>query len=152
MISWISQLSEPALEKRFSTARLALSTLECPIQLQPITVVNNSGQGGLFNSSVLVPEEIKGWNWGAFLISPLWIISNRVGIGVLTYVPIVGFWVAIALGIKGNEWAWKSRRWDSIEQFKQHQKRWAIAGIVLGISVNLIVWNILIFLLLSTLV
>ncbi|MFH4171158.1 hypothetical protein WAJ14_21095, partial [Acinetobacter baumannii] len=68
------------------------------------------------------------------------------------YVHIVGFWVAIALGIKGNEWAWKSRKWESIEQFKQHQKRWMIAGIVLGISVNLIVWNILIFLLLSILV
>lgn len=152
MMSWISQLSEPVLEKRFSTARLALLALECPIELQPMAVINNSGQGGLFNSSVLVPEEIKGWNWGAFLISPFWMLSNRVGIGVLTYVPIVGFWVAIALGIKGNEWAWKSRKWESVEQFKQHQKKWAIAGIVLGISVNLIVWNILIFLLLSIVV
>ncbi len=145
LVWWLQQLSEP-VERRFSTARIALLALESGIS------VNNSGQGGLFNLSVPVPEEIKGWNWGAFLLSPFWVLSNRVWIGVLTYVPIVGFWIAIALGIKGNEWAWKSRRWKSIEQFKKHQKKWAIAGIVLGISVNLIVWNILILLLLSILV
>jgi len=145
LVWWLQQLSEP-VERRFSTARIALLALESGIS------VNNSGQGGLFDLSVPVPEEIKGWNWGAFLLSPFWVLSNRVWIGVLTYVPIVGFWIAIALGIKGNEWAWKSRRWESIEQFKKHQKKWAIAGIVLGISVNLIVWNILILLLLSILV
>jgi hypothetical protein len=114
--------------------------------------VNNSGQGGLFDSLVPVPEEIKGWNWGAFLLAPFWLLPNRVWIGLLTWVPVVGFWVAIALGVKGNEWAWKSRRWQSIDQFKTHQRRWAIAGIVLGISVNLIVWNIGILLLLSLLI
>lgn len=161
MVGWLQQLSEPALERRFSSARLALVALESGITLnssteisllQQSTLVNNSGQGGLFNSSVPVPEEIKGWNWGAFLLAPFWLLSNRVWIGLLTWVPVVGFWVAIALGVKGNEWAWKSRRWQSIDSFKTHQKRWAIAGIVLGISVNLIVWNIGILLLLSTLI
>ena len=43
--------------------------------------------------------------------------------------------MAGVLGVKGNEWAWKSRRWASIEQFKTHQKNWTIAGlIVLGIA------------------
>lgn len=161
MVGWLQKLSEPALERRFSSARLALVALESGITLnssteisllQQSTLVNNSGQGGLFNSSVPVPEEIKGWNWGAFLLAPFWLLSNRVWIGLLTWVPVVGFWVAIALGVKGNEWAWKSRRWQSIDSFKTHQKRWAIAGIVLGISVNLIVWNIGILLLLSTLI
>ena len=161
MVCWLQKLSEPALERRFSSARLALVALESGITLnssteisllQQSTLVNSSGQGGLFNSSVPVPEEIKGWNWGAFLLAPFWLLSNRVWIGLLTWVPVVGFWVAIALGVKGNEWAWKSRRWQSIDSFKTHQKRWAIAGIVLGISVNLIVWNIGILLLLSTLI
>ena len=161
MVGWLQKLSEPALERRFSSASLALVALESGITLnssteisllQQSTLVNNSGQGGLFNSSVPVPEEIKGWNWGAFLLAPFWLLSNRVWIGLLTWVPVVGFWVAIALGVKGNEWAWKSRRWQSIDSFKTHQKRWAIAGIVLGISVNLIVWNIGILLLLSTLI
>lgn len=161
MVCWLQQLVEPAWERRFSTARLALVALESGIArgsstgislLKPSTLVNNSGQGGLFDSSMLVPEEIKGWNWGAFLLAPFWLLPNRVWIGLLTWVPVVGFWVAIALGVKGNEWAWKSRRWKSIDSFKTHQRRWAIAGIVLGISVNLIVWNIGILLLLSLLI
>lgn len=147
MVCWLQQLSEPALEKRFSTARLALVALE-----SGMTEVNSSGQGGLFDPSVPIPNEIKGWNWGAFFLSPFWPFSNRVWIGLLAGVPVVGFWMAIALGVKGNEWAWKSRRWQSIEQFKTHQRRWAITGIVLGISVNLIFWHIVLLLLLSILV
>ena len=156
MVCWLQHLSEPALERRCSTARLALVALEsgnedrCPSAL--IAPVNNSGQGGLFTSAVPIPNEIKGWNWGAFLLSPLWTFNNQVWIGLLAWVPVIGFWMAIALGVKGNEWAWKSRRWQSIEQFKVHQRRWAIVGIVLGISVNLIFWHLGILLLLSILV
>jgi hypothetical protein len=119
--------------------------------LQTSAPINNSGQGGLFDLSVPVPEEIKGWNWGAFLIAPFWLVSNRVWIGLLALVPIFGFWMAIALGVKGNEWAWKSRRWESIEQFQTDQKKWAIAGIILGTAVNLIFWQLGILFLLSML-
>ncbi len=150
LVCWLQQLSEPAIEKRFKTARMALSSLESGmLQLQPSASINNSGQGGLFDLSVPVPEEIQGWNWGAFLLGPFWLVSNRVWLGFLALVPIFGFWMAIALGVKGNEWAWKSRRWQSIEQFKTHQKRWAIAGIVFGTSVNLIFWQMGIMLFLS---
>lgn len=161
MVGWLQQLIEPAVERRFSTAGEALMALESSMhfnhaveisRLQPSALVNNSGQGGLFNSSIAVPAEIKGWNWGAFLLAPLWLFSNRVWLGLLAWVPLVGFWMAIALGVKGNEWAWKSRRWQSIEQFKIHQQRWAIAGVILGISVNLIVWHLGVLLLLSTLI
>ena len=144
MVYWLQHLSEPAVERRFSSARQALMMLQ-----SGMTPLNYSGQGGLFDSSVLVPEEIKAWNWGAFLLAPFWSFNNRVGIGLLTWVPLVGFWMAIVLGVKGNEWAWKSRRWQSIDQFKMHQRRWAIAGIILGISINLIFWNLGIILLLS---
>lgn len=148
-VSWLHQLCEPAIEKRFSTARAALSSLESGILLQSSTLINNSG-GGLFVSTQ-VPEEIKGWNWGAFLLTPFWLVSNRVWIGILAFVPIVGFWVAIALGIKGNEWAWKSRHWESLAQFQTHQKRWAIAAAITGISVNLFFWHLGILFLISTL-
>jgi hypothetical protein len=37
----------------------------------------------------------------------------------------------------GNEWAWKSRKWQSIEQFKAHQRRWTIAGVILWIPMVL---------------
>jgi hypothetical protein len=48
--------------------------------------------------------------------------------------------MAIALGAKGNEWAWKSRRWSSIEQFKAHQRGWAIAGILIGGPISIVLW------------
>ena len=192
MFDWLSRLSQPALERRYSSAQQALVALEgwedremgnsgSPLGIRgkwggrevgrvtysvpqlktqdsrlktqsPCSSINNSGQGGLFKTSVPVPAEIKGWNWGAFLAAPFWPLTNRVGIGVLAWVPIVGFWVAIALGVKGNEWAWRSRKWRSIEHFKAHQRSWAIAGIVLGMTVNLIFWHIGILLLLSILI
>ncbi|PIG92591.1 serine/threonine-protein kinase [Gloeocapsopsis sp. IPPAS B-1203] len=149
LLSWLQKITEPAVEKRFNSARQALAALESGIVVST-TVVNNSGKGGLFDTSICVPEEIQGWNWGAFLLAPFWLISNGVWIGFLSWVPVLGFWMAIALGVKGNEWAWKSRRWQSIEHFQQHQKRWAIAGIATGIAVNLVFWHLGILFVLST--
>ncbi len=149
MVSWIQTLIEPALEQRFKSAKQARKALVTgkkttakknvsldSLPTQSGIVVNNSGQGNVFDESVPVPPEIKGWNWGAFLLSPLWPFSNKVWIGLLTWV--VGWPVAIILGIKGNEWAWKSRRWESIEQFKAHQRGWTIAAFsLLGLIVVL---------------
>ncbi|MBW4681135.1 MAG: serine/threonine protein kinase [Microcoleus vaginatus WJT46-NPBG5] len=156
---WLEQLTEPALEKRFSSAREALEALKVPkipttpkievLPTIPLTFTNNSGCGSLFDSSVSVPDEIKGWNWGAFLLSGFWPLSNRVGIGLLAWVPNVGFLMAIALGVKGNEWAWKSRKWRSIEHFKAHQRGWAIAGIMMGIPMTLILWGLAYFVMTS---
>ncbi|HEY9666330.1 MAG TPA: protein kinase [Coleofasciculaceae cyanobacterium] len=109
--------------------------------VNPISA-NNSGQGQLFSPSLEVPEEIRGWNWGAFFFPGIWCIPNRVWIGLVAWtdlsvitLPItLGMtWPAIAilLGVKGNEWAWKSRRWKSIRAFKRHQRFWAIAGFFL---------------------
>lgn len=148
-VDWLQQLSAPAVERRFSTARLALSSLASGALRSQPTAINNSGQGGLFDLSVPVPEEIQGWNWGAFLLAPFWLGSHRIWIGFIALVPIIGIWMAIVLGVKGNEWAWKSRRWESIDQFKNYQKRWAIAGMIFGMSANLVVWHMSVLLLLS---
>lgn len=43
--------------------------------------MNNSGSGRTFDTSIIVPPEIKGWNWGAFLLGFFWSIGNQVGIG-----------------------------------------------------------------------
>lgn len=146
-VGWLQQLCEPVVEKRFSTARLALSSLESGI-LVSTTPINNSGCG-LFDLSVSVPAEIQGWNWGAFLLTPFWLVSNRVWIGIFAFVPILGFSMAIALGAKGNEWAWKSRRWESIDAFKTHQQKWGTAGAIALISVNLVFWHLGILLLIA---
>jgi len=64
---------------------------------------NTSGMG----STAAVPQEIMGWNWGAFFLSWIWSIGNSVWIGLLSLVPCLGFIMVIVLGVKGSEWAWQ---------------------------------------------
>ena len=90
------------------------------------TAENTSGQGKL----AIVPEEIKGWSWGAFGLTWIWGICNSVWIALLCFIPYFGFVWAIVLGVKGKEWAWRNKKWDSIEHFKNTQRCWNIAGIV----------------------
>ncbi len=123
------------------------------------TLGNNSGQGQLFDSSIPVPEEIHGWNWGAFFIPGLWCIPNRVWIGLVSWadlslitLPLTfgTMWpiMAVVLGVKGNEWAWKSRRWKSVREFKRHQRLWAIAGFLI-VTTILILLSLLVLILLA---
>jgi serine/threonine protein kinase len=131
---WIKKLTEPAPEDRFLTAAVALQALKSGSQLkvvkQPdinISQINNSGCG--ITSTQPIPDEIMGWNWGAFLMPHFWLWTNKVWVGLLCFVPAIGFLMGVVLGAKGNEWAWKSRRWRSIDHFKRHQRGWAVAGI-----------------------
>ena len=88
---------------------------------------STSGQGSL----AMIPEEIRGWNWGAFVLCWIWGIGNKVWIALLALLPFVGFIMNIVLGIKGNEWAWRNKKWDSVANFKTTQRTWAIVGLVL---------------------
>ncbi|OGY25956.1 MAG: hypothetical protein A2Z24_02455 [Candidatus Woykebacteria bacterium RBG_16_44_10] len=87
---------------------------------------NTSGQG----SGAVVPEEVKGWSWGAFFLNWIWGIGNSVWVGLLALVPYVGFIMSIVLGIKGREWAWQAKHWESVEQFKKTQHKWDLWGII----------------------
>lgn len=86
------------------------------------TFANTSGTGGP------VPEEIRamGWSWGAFWLNWIWGIAHNVWLSLLVF--CLGIIWMIVLGIKGNEWAWQHRRFDSIEQFKQTQAVWSSWG------------------------
>ncbi len=78
-----------------------------------------------------IPEEIKGWNWGAFFFNWIWGLFNGTFIALLTLVPCVGWVMVFVLGIKGNEWAWRNKKWESVERFKQVQRYWAYASLAL---------------------
>ncbi|OYT90748.1 MAG: ribonuclease G [Burkholderiales bacterium PBB3] len=98
---------------------------------------NTSGQG----KESIVPEEIKGWNWGAMLMNWVWGLFNGTFIALLMFVPFVNFVMFFMLGAKGNEWAWRNKKWDSVEHFKSVQRKWAIAGLVilvLGVGAGVI--------------
>lgn len=76
-----------------------------------------------------LPEGIRGWSWGAFLLNWVWAIGNRTWIGLLALIPYVNIVVAIILGIKGREWAWKNKKWESVEHFNRVQRKWSIWGV-----------------------
>ena len=92
-----------------------------------VTPGNTSGQG----ASAIVPEEVRGWSWGAFGLTWIWGVFNGVLISLLALIPGFAVVWAFVLGAKGNEWAWRNKQWDSIEHFKSTQRPWNIAGIVL---------------------
>ena len=100
-----------------------------------LSMQNTSGEG----KTAVIPPEIKGWNWGALLLTWIWGIGNRVWISLVCLIPIVLVQLvfAIFLGAKGNEWAWRSKRWESIEHFTRVQKIWANVGSVIFMSIFL---------------
>ncbi|QLE57441.1 serine/threonine-protein kinase [Nostoc sp. TCL26-01] len=146
-VRWLQKLIEPAPEQRFTDARQALDTLKSGLvksttknQLVPTKkFINNSGCG-INHPTEQAPEEILGWNWGAFLLPWVWLWTNQVWVGLFCFIPQIGWIATIALGAKGNEWAWKSRQWRSIEQFRAHQRGWAIAGVLIGAPVSIMLW------------
>jgi len=99
---------------------------------QPAAGACASGMGA--NSAV--PPEIRGWNWGGFLMTWIWGIGNNVWIALIALlgiIPYVGWVISltmrIVLGIKGNEWAWQNKKWESVEHFKRVQRTWLWWGI-----------------------
>lgn len=78
----------------------------------------------------VTPEEIRGWSWGAAGLTWIWGIYHGVWISLLTFIPLVNIVMIIVLGIKGNEWAWRARKWESVEKFVSSQKKWKPWGIV----------------------
>jgi len=110
------------------------------VQVPRVSAADTSGMG----SAAIVPPEIKRWNWGAFLWSFIWAAGNRLWgwalLGLLLSLLALGIVPAIVLGINGNEWAWRARRWNSVEHFQTAQRRWAWAGLicVVGIPLGLI--------------
>ena len=82
-----------------------------------------------------VPREVDRWNWGAFLLNWIWGIGNNTLVALLALVPVVNLVVMVILGAKGSEWAWRNKRWESVEQFRRVQRNWAIAGVIVWVAV-----------------
>ena len=102
---------------------------------EAMKVQNNSGMG----ANSVAPEVVsKRFNWGACFLSWIWGLFHKSYLTLLTipavFIPFIGAFVCIGLdvwfGIKGNEWAWQNKKWESVEHFHSVQKKWAIAGII----------------------
>ena len=101
-----------------------------------VGMANNSGQG----PGAPVPAEIQGWSWAGFLMNWIWAIAHSAWIGLILCL-LTGPVGPIVQGIKGNEWAWQNRRWESIQQFKDTQRVWVIWGLVL-VGISVVIWII----------
>lgn len=101
---------------------MGASTTPAATKVAPKSGGNSSGQG----KDAVIPDGVKGWSFGAFLLNWIWSLGNKTWIGLLTLVPFVGFIMAIVLGIKGREWAWQNKKWDSVEHFNSVQKKWSL--------------------------
>lgn len=101
-------------------------------------------RSGLGENSI-IPEEIKKWNWGAAILSPFWGIYFRVWYFLLILVPFVGMIWWIVLGLKGNEWAWRKNKWESVEKFKEAQKGWNKWGVIMLVAPFIIIILLMIF-------
>ena len=92
---------------------------------------------------LVLPPELKGWNWGAFLLNWIWGIFNGVWISLFALIPIVNIVIMVILGVKGNQWAWENKDWENAEHFKKTQKNWALAGfIVWGTGVFFLLFSV----------
>lgn len=92
-----------------------------------------------------VPDDVKKWNWGAFSFGWIWGAAHDVWISFLTFIPLVNLVVMVYLGIKGNELAWRKRKWESVETFHAHERKWAkAAAIFLPIIIVLNIFGVII--------
>lgn len=102
---------------------------------------NDSGRG----SESMLPEELQGFNWGALMLSFVWGLAMKVPWTWFNLIPLFGSIFPFVMWVKGNEWAWQYRRWDSVEQFRRVQMKWTIWGLMFSfltimLVLILIVW------------
>lgn len=80
-------------------------------------------------SSALPKNEIIRFNWGAFFGTWIWGIINKTYMTLLIiplfFTPVSLFFMLLS-GIKGNEWAYKNKKFDSKDEFHKSQKKQAI--------------------------
>lgn len=113
------------------------------------------------NTKQELPEELKKFNWGACNFTWLWGVFNKsfitlwfilvtclcnlINDGELVFGRIllcacICLPFQIWFGIKGNEWAWKNKRWKNIKHFNRVQRIWG----VIGATIFFISWGSLI--------
>jgi len=109
----------------------------------PAPPAKSTGVNGPF------PAELKGFNWGAFLLTWIWGVGNKsyitlIALAVLAistisvagrFTSLITLGLAIWFGFSGNEWAWNNRHFRDISEFKSVQRAWTIAGIIVPLVV-----------------
>lgn len=119
---------------------------------RPIGTIVDVGTSMSKQVETTKPLHLSRWSWGAFVLSWIWGIFNgcwwmlliKLGtflLGALAaFIPfapilvtLMDFCISIFFGVKGTEWAWNNRSWNSIADFNQTQDTWNKVGLILFI-------------------
>ncbi len=117
---------------------------------------SSAGENTSGTRSAQLPPSARGWNTAAFLIGPIWGPANGVWIGVIGLIFFVipsdvgalgtmglKFTMYLAygafLGFRGNEMAWRARRWSSLSHFKKVQQQWMLLALVVNIALLFVI-------------
>ena len=87
----------------------------------------------------IVPPELAGFSWAAFLWGGIWALGHRVWIGLLAFVPVLGLIMNVVLGVKGRQWAWRAGAVPDVERFNKSQRTWVIVWLVV-MACSIPVW------------
>lgn len=90
----------------------------------------------------------KAFNWGAFFGTWIWGLFNKsyktLWMLLLGLTP-AGLYYAIICGLKGNEWAYKNKKWESNEKFRQSQDIQTIIFAILKVVIMPVIYFSIIF-------
>jgi|APTNR8051073442_1049403.scaffolds.fasta_scaffold00005_354 hypothetical protein len=83
-----------------------------------------------FDNSSIDSEKLKKWNWGAFLLGPMWTLANNLEKWtILFFVPGVNIATMFYLGYNGSRLAFNKSKIESIDDFMALQNYWGLWGI-----------------------
>ena len=132
---------------------------------KPVGTISDLSLNMGHQAATTEPLDLSKWSWGAFVLSWIWGFFNgcwwmflvKIGFfllnALLWWVPFVVIIVTIAdlcvsvlFGLKGTEWAWNNRSWNSAASFKQVQDTWNKVGLALFLlSIILTVFSVIFF-------
>ncbi|MGL5085850.1 MAG: hypothetical protein ACRC68_09085 [Clostridium sp.] len=77
-----------------------------------------------------LPQELQGWNWGAFILTWIWGVTHNSFNTLVVFIPYIGWLYGFMCGYKGSEWLWNSRDWNSVEECQEEIRRWNKYGFI----------------------
>jgi len=137
-------------------------TIQCPVCGEDIsanaTVCEHCGEQIQKESDTIrknetneLPLELKKYNWGPLCSSFIWgffngmpknILITFIVLWVCCLIPVINILTGLGslglqiwAGTKGNEWAWNHKKWNSVEEFNNHQVKWVIYPIAIALII-----------------
>lgn len=111
---------------------------------EPVERRNTSGMG---EKSIVPPSVKNKFNWGACMATWMWGIGNKTYITLIIlvagFIPFLSIFLSLWFGFKGNEWAWKNKRFASEADFHEYQRLWVVISIIISLCSSIILIFIL---------